>query len=166
MLFRHFRFTMTFPPVYPKAPSTRIWRFLYPQFFFFFYADTPSVHTCPPYTLGVYGDFCIRSPGWKFLYTLCIRIRVNARIRIFLYQRQGFSARALLKSFEMSGFESDTCGRSYTIRTRYVWTQIFLNPHKKICGYKNLQIRVDNAYKGWTNFRCVQFSCRCDNIKY
>ena len=27
----------------------------------FFYADTPSVHTCPPYTLGVFGDFCIHS---------------------------------------------------------------------------------------------------------
>ena len=51
----------------------------------FFYADTPSVHTCPPYTLGVSGDFCIRSPEWKFLYTLCIRIRVDARIRRFLY---------------------------------------------------------------------------------
>ena len=38
----------------------------------FFYADTPSVHTCPPCTLGVSGDFCIRSPEWKFLYTLCI----------------------------------------------------------------------------------------------
>ena len=31
----------------------------------------------------------------------------------------------------MSGCESDTCGRSYTIRIRYVWTQIFLYPHKK-----------------------------------
>ena len=65
----------------------------------FFYADTPSVHTCLPYTLGVSGDFCIRSPEWKFLYTLCIRIRVDARIRIFLYtltsqyQNQSFSAR-------------------------------------------------------------------------
>ena len=59
----------------------------YPQIFVpanFFYADTPSVHTCPPYTLGVSRDFCIRSPEWKFLYTLCIRIRVDARIRIFL----------------------------------------------------------------------------------
>ena len=36
----------------------------------------------------------------------------------------------------MSGYESDTCGQSYTIRIRYVWTQIFLYPHKKICGYK------------------------------
>ena len=51
----------------------------------FFYADTPSVHTCPPYTLGVSGDFCLRSPEWKFLYTLCIRIGVDARIRLFLY---------------------------------------------------------------------------------
>ena len=31
----------------------------------------------------------------------------------------------------MSGYESDTCGRSYTIRIRYAWTQIFLYPHKK-----------------------------------
>ena len=45
----------------------------------------------------------------------------------------------------MSGYESDTCGRSYTIRIRYVWTQIFLYPHKNICGYKNLRIRVDGA---------------------
>ena len=54
---------------------------------------------CPPYTLGVSGDFCICSPEWKFLYTLCIRKRVDARIRIFLYQltsqyqNQSFSAR-------------------------------------------------------------------------
>ena len=48
----------------------------------------------------------------------------------------------------MSGYESDTCGRSYTIRIRYVWTQIFLYPHKKICGYKNLRIRVDGALNG------------------
>ena len=27
----------------------------------------------------------MRSPEWKFLYTLCIRIRLDARIRIFLY---------------------------------------------------------------------------------
>ena len=45
----------------------------------------------------------------------------------------------------MSGYESDTCGRSYTIRIRYVWTQIFLYPHKKVCGYKNLRIRMDGA---------------------
>ena len=45
----------------------------------------------------------------------------------------------------MSGYESDTCGQSYTIRIHYVWTQIFLYPHKKICGYKNLRIRVDGA---------------------
>ena len=45
----------------------------------------------------------------------------------------------------MSRYESDTCGRSYTIRIRYVWTQIFLYPHKKILGYKNLRIRVDGA---------------------
>ena len=50
----------------------------------------------------------------------------------------------------MSGYESDTCGRSYTFRIRYVWTQIFLYPHKEICGYKNLRIRVDGALVGKT----------------
>ena len=45
----------------------------------------------------------------------------------------------------MSGYESDTCGQSYTIRIRYVWTQIFLYPHKKICGYKNLRPDTGNV---------------------
>ena len=45
----------------------------------------------------------------------------------------------------MSGYESDTCGRSYTIRIRYVWTQIFLYPHKKNLRIQNLRIRVDGA---------------------
>ena len=68
----------------------------------FFYTDTPSVHMCPPYTLGVSRDFCIRSLEWKFLNTLCIRIHVDTCIRIFLYtltsqyQNQSFSARDLL----------------------------------------------------------------------
>ena len=62
---------------------------------------------------------------------------MDARFRIFLYtlasqyQNQSFSARDFRDSFEMSGYESDTCGRSYTIRIRYVWTQIFLYPHEK-----------------------------------
>ena len=72
---------------YPSTPSQR--------------KDNCSIHTCPPYTLSVSGDFYIRSPEWKFLYTLCIRMRVDARIRIFLYtltsqyQNQSFSAAIL-----------------------------------------------------------------------
>ena len=115
----------------------------------FFYADTPSVHTCPLYTLGVSGDFCISSPEWKFLYTLCIRIRVDARIRIFLYtltsqyQNQSFSARDLTNPLRCPDtnrirvdgrirFVYATCGRRYfcirikkfadTKISRYVWT--------------------------------------------
>ena len=127
----------------------------------FFYADIPSVHTCPPYTLGVSRDFFIRSPEWKFLYTLCIRIRVDACIRIFLYaltsQHQNQSRRL---SFLCNAHAlltnplrcPDTCGWSYTIRIRYVWTQIFLYPHKKICEYKNLRIRVN----GLRHIHCSQ----------
>ena len=99
----------------------------------FFYADTPSVHTCR-----------------RFLYTLCIRIRVDARIRMFLktltsqYQNQSFSARAQLTNplrcpdtnlMRVDGrirFVYATCGRRYfCIRVKkfadtkisgYVWT--------------------------------------------
>ena len=117
----------------------------------FFYADTPSVHTCPPYTLGVSGDFCIRSPEWKFLYTLCIQIRVDARIRIFFIRWRhsittSLNAHALLTNplrcpdtnrIRVDGrirFVYATCGRRY-----------FCIRIKKICGYKNLRIRVDGA---------------------
>ena len=116
----------------------------------FFYTDTPSVHTCPPYTLGVSRDFCIRSPEWKFLNTLCIRIHVDTCIRIFLYtltsqyQNQSFSARDLLTNplrcpdtnrisvDSRIQFYYATCGRRYfcicikkfadTKISRYVWT--------------------------------------------
>ena len=123
--------------------------------FFFFQRNhllgnwVPSVHTCPPYTLGVSGDFCIRSPEWKFLYTPCIRIRVDTRIRIFLYtltsqyQNQSFSARDLTNPLRCPDtnrirvdgrirFVYATCGRRYfCIRIKkiadtkisgYVWT--------------------------------------------
>ena len=128
----------------------------------FFYADTPSVHTCPPYTLVVSGDFCIRSPEWKFLYTLCIRIRVDARIRIFFVyadvtvSEPVFSARdfpALLTNplrypdtnwIRVDGcirFVYATCGRKY-----------FCIRIKKFWGYKNLRIRVDGALVGKAPF--------------
>ena len=29
----------------------------------------------------------------------------------------------------------------------YVWTGKFLNPERKSCGFKNIRIRVDRAYK-------------------
>ena len=130
----------------------------------FFYADTPSVHTCPPYTLGVSGDFCIRSPELKFLYTLCIRIRVDARIRIFLYtltsqyQNQSLSSRALSTNPLRC---PDTCGRSYTLRVdgriRFVWTQIFLYPDKKkfadTCG------RGLKAIDTYASQGCVRSTC-------
>ena len=79
----------------------------------FFYADTPSVHTCPPYTLGVSGDFCIRSPQWKFLYTLCIRIRVDARIRIFLY--------TLTSQYQNQSLSSLSTNQSRTQSPRAFW---------------------------------------------
>ena len=40
---------------------------------------------------------------------------------------------------------SDACGRANSIWIRYVWTGKFLNPERKSCGFKNIQIRVDGA---------------------
>ena len=47
-------------------------------------------------------------------------------------------------------------------RIRYVWTQIFLYPHKKICGYKNLRIHEDGALLGklidaWSNYQKLKW---------
>ena len=121
----------------------------YPQIFVsanFFDADTPSVHTCPPYTLVVSGDFCVRSPEWKFLCKLCIRIRVDARIRIFLYtltsQYQNLFTNPLrcpdtnrIRVDRRIRFVYATFGRRYfCIRIKkfadtkisgYVWTEIY-----------------------------------------
>ena len=109
----------------------------------FFYADTPSVHTCPPYTLGVSGDFCIRCVS-GYVWTLvsvyfCIRWRHSIRTSL--------NAHALLTNplrcpdtnrIRVDGrirFVYATCGRRY-----------FCIRIKKICGYKNLRIRVDGAW--------------------
>ena len=78
-------------------------------------------------------DACIRI----FLYTPTSQYQNQSRRLSFLC-----NAHALLTNPLRC---PDTCERSYTIRIRYVWTQIFLYPHKKICGYKNLRIRVDGA---------------------
>ena len=92
---------------------------------------------------AVYPDTCGRSYPYIFVYA-DVTVSENYRRLSFLCK-----AHALLTNpFEMSGYESDTCGQSYTIRIRYVWTQIFLYPHKKTCGYKNLRIRVDGASAG------------------
>ena len=117
-------------------------------------------------TLGVSGDFCIRSPEWKFLYTLCIRIRVDAGIRIFLYtltsqyQNQSFffNAHVLLTNplrcpdtnrIRVDGriqFVYATCGR------RYCCIRIKKFADTKISGYKwtgpqsRLRLRSLNSY--------------------
>ena len=57
-----------------------------------------------------------------------------------------------------------TCGRESSIWIRCVWTWKFLNPERKICGFKNIQIRVDGALEKWQTYReltgCHRFSCR------
>ena len=69
---------------------------------------------------AVYPDTCGRSYPYIFVYA-----DVTVSEPVF------FRASSVDQSFEMSGNESDACGRSYTIRIRYVWTQIILYPHKK-----------------------------------
>ena len=62
-----------------------------------------------------------------------------------------------------------TCGRSNTIRKRYMWTQILLNTEKKISVFENTRLRVDGAsicIQGlntflkffWSKFQPVDYS--------
>ena len=63
-----------------KAPSTRIRIFLNPQLFLSGYGYRPHAY-------GEFAskseNFLIRSPEWKFLNPITVRIRVDGRIRIF-----------------------------------------------------------------------------------
>ena len=91
------------------------------------------IRTGEPY-IFVYDDVTVSEPVF-------FRVRFSARN----YRRLSFlcNVHALLTNPLRC---SDTNpilvdGRMY----QYVWTQIFLYPHTKICEYKNLRIRVDEA---------------------
>ena len=79
---------------------------------------------------AVYPDTCGRSYPYIFVYA-------DVTVSELVFFRARFSKMAASRNvvcsmlLGLSGYESDTCGRSYTIRIRYVWTQIFLYPHKK-----------------------------------
>ena len=49
----------------------------------FFFADSASIHTYPVNPAYESATFFIRSPGWKFLNTLWIRNRADAKSRYF-----------------------------------------------------------------------------------
>ena len=74
------------------------------------------------------------------------------------------SRRSLFKPAAKMRVISRTCGRESSIWIRCVWTWKFLNPERKICGFKNIQIRVDGALEKWQTYReltgCHRFSCR------
>ena len=44
-----------------------------------------------------------------------------------------------------SGYLPDARGRANSIRIRYMWTQMFLNPQQKLSGFKSIWISVDGA---------------------
>ena len=41
--------------------------------------------------------------------------------------------------------DPDTCGRANSIRLRYMWTSKFSNQQQKICGLKNIRIRLQES---------------------
>ena len=84
-----------------------------------FYADTPSVHTCPPYTLDVSGDFCIRSPEWKFLHTLWSGY-VWTLVSVYFCICWRHSVRTSLFPREIWLILWDV-----RMRIRYVWTVVY-----------------------------------------
>ena len=93
----------------------------------FFFPGTASVHTYPKNPAYESTTFWIRSPEWKFLITLWIRNRVDAKSGYFFVRRRNkiesssllwiprrmlccqYSQRSPWYESE-SGFVSDTCG--------------------------------------------------------
>ena len=80
------------------------------------------------------------------------------------WEKYRISRRSLFKPADEMRVISRTCGRESSIWIRCVWTWKSLNPERKICGFKNFQIRVDGALEKWQTYReltgCHRFSCR------
>ena len=80
------------------------------------------------------------------------------------WEKYRISRRSLFKPADEMRVISRTCGQESSIWIRCVWTWKFLNPERKICGFKNIQIRVDGALEKWQTYReltgCHRFSCR------
>jgi len=153
----------------PKAEKTLVWScFLiltsgpthtYPEIFVSanFFMRIHLASTCVCHIRSVYleisvyalqsGNFCIRCvPGyvWKLI---LLYIFVYAAVTVsepVFFRARFFKMLCWLILWDVQ-IRIGYVWWSYTIRIRYVWTQIFFYPHKKICGYKNLRIRVDGA---------------------
>ena len=99
------------------------------------------VHTYPE--IFVSANFFMRI---HLAYTRVRRIRsVYPEISVYALQSGNFCIRCVSGYVWTLLFVYFCIRWRHTIRIRSVWTQIFLYPHKKICGYKNLRIRVDGA---------------------
>ena len=70
------------------------------------------------------------------------------------------SRRSLFKPADEMRVISRTCGRESSIWIRCVWTWKFLNPERKICGFKNIQIRVDGGLREVSDLSRVDL-CHC-----
>ena len=74
------------------------------------------------------------------------------------------SRRSLSKPADEMKVNPPTCGRESSIWIRCVWTWKLLNPERKICGFKNIQIRVEGTSEKCTSYReltcCHRCSCR------
>ena len=69
-----------------------------------------------------------------------------------------------LEIFENFGF-SFTCGRTKTIRIRYIKMLIFLKTEKKVSIFKNIRICVEGASGREKKFICMKFCSRCLRCK-
>ena len=74
------------------------------------------------------------------------------------------SRRSLSKPADEMKVNPRTCGRESSIWIRCVWTWKLLNPERKICRFKNIQIRVEGTSEKCTSSReltcCHRCSCR------
>ena len=104
------------------------------------------------------GQFCQRKRIFVFFF-----LRKNGESNFALAQIFFFFF-SLFKPADEMRVNPRTCGGESSIWIRCVWTWKFLNPERKICGFQNIQIRVDGTLEKCPTYReltcCHRFSCR------
>ena len=133
-----------------KAPSTRIRRFLYPQIFFMRIQKYLRAHVA--YTNRIRPSTHIRfvSGHLKGLVNRACALRLVLilwRQRIQKYTNTSvhtYPDTQRTQKFPLWRAYTEISGYTERIRRTRV-DAIWVYPHKKICGYKNLRIRVDGA---------------------
>ena len=122
----------------------------------FFFADSASVPTYPVNPAYESATFWTRSSEWKFLNTLWIRNRVDAKSGYFFIRWRNKIERSSLpwKAEQDANFARFTTHSLLPIFTEESWVLDWIRirvdveiyeSETKSCGFKNIRMRVDGT---------------------